>query len=190
MKEDSGAVKPTNFHRIVVRFPRYDIKIVVDEPGNAMRAKFPTAPKIWRMRIPAYRLVVQLRMCRGMFGHITDVPNRRCPNQTKIALDFIRDFIEANKVDARSVRVLTPYAANVYLINSMVRLPEYSSLSSMEPATTVDSFQGLEADIAVVVRASGSTPAPAGVDPDARLLPLTSLDAGTPPSSPVAESTG
>lgn len=74
-----------------------------------------------------------------------------CPDQVKLALDFVRDFLWTTEVDGSRVRLLAPYAANVGLINRMVKKSEYALLSSMEPAMTIESFQGRETDIAVVV---------------------------------------
>lgn len=40
--------------------------------------------------------------------------SKRCPDQAKLALDFVQDFLKAKKVDGSRVRVLAPYAANVW----------------------------------------------------------------------------
>jgi len=52
-------------------------------------------------------------------------------------------------IDPKEVAVIAPYAANVKLINSIRR--NYPSLKALADTTTIDSFQGQEISIALVV---------------------------------------
>ncbi|KAM5344517.1 hypothetical protein ACJ41O_013053 [Fusarium nematophilum] len=75
--------------------------------------------------------------------------SKRSPDQVKIALDFVAEFIEAKKVDPARVVIISPYAANVQLVRS--RRARYPALKTMGEAVTVDSFQGHENDVVIVV---------------------------------------
>lgn len=77
--------------------------------------------------------------------------SKRSPDQVKISLDFVLDFVKAKRVEPSRLILLAPYAANVSLINRQLKKPEYSPLAGMQPASTIDSFHGKEGDIAVVV---------------------------------------
>jgi hypothetical protein len=82
--------------------------------------------------------------------------SKRSPDQVKIALDFIVDFVNAKKVDPTSIVILAPYAANVELIRRMRKRPEYVAISAMEPTSTVEGSRGKEGDIAVVVMSTAA----------------------------------
>lgn len=60
--------------------------------------------------------------------------NRR---QVKVALDLIRDFVKATKVSPARIIVITPYKANVGVIESMRKKSDYSIISGMQPAATL-----------------------------------------------------
>lgn len=73
-------------------------------------------------------------------------------DQVKIALDFVLAFVQAKEADPAKIVVIAPYAANVELIRRMKKQGPYSPmLDNMPEPSTVDSFQGQENDIAVVV---------------------------------------
>ncbi|KAK7428202.1 hypothetical protein QQZ08_005268 [Neonectria magnoliae] len=74
------------------------------------------------------------------------------PGQVKVALDFLVDFVKTAKVDPSKVVIISPYKANVAVIERMRKKQSaYSVLESMEEAATIDSFQGREGDIVVVI---------------------------------------
>ncbi|KPM37738.1 hypothetical protein AK830_g8828 [Neonectria ditissima] len=101
---------------------------------------------------PAGTLKPVFLHCEGSRVFVDDMTgSKRSPDQVKIALDFAVDFVKTKKVDAGRIVVIAPYAANVDLIDRMRKKPEYAVLSTMQPATTVDSFQGQENDIALVI---------------------------------------
>lgn len=77
--------------------------------------------------------------------------SRMIRGRVKIALDLIRDFVKATKVDPAQTIVITPYKANLAIIESMRKKSDYSIISGMQPAATVDSFQGREGDVAIVI---------------------------------------
>ncbi|KAF4992306.1 hypothetical protein FDECE_13760 [Fusarium decemcellulare] len=95
--------------------------------------------------------------------------SKRSPDQVKVALNFAAEFVTAKKVDPSRLSVIAPYAANVQVINSWRKKPEYAVLAGMGQAMTVDSFQGQENDIAIVVMGT-STSSGCGFTADAQRL--------------------
>lgn len=90
-----------------------------------------------------------------------NILSKKSPDQVKIALDFIVDFVKTKGVDSSRLIMLAPYSANLKVINEMRALPQYALLSSMQPASTIDSFQGQEEDVAVIVMGTAHpTPRP------------------------------
>ncbi|KAF3070222.1 hypothetical protein CFAM422_006694 [Trichoderma lentiforme] len=77
--------------------------------------------------------------------------SKRNPDQVLNALDFLVDMVKTARISAADIAIITPYAANVELINRRRTRPEHEVLSAMPPAATVDSFQSREADIMVVI---------------------------------------
>ncbi|KAG8408794.1 hypothetical protein J3458_019809 [Metarhizium acridum] len=73
--------------------------------------------------------------------------------QAQIAVALLDQFVRAHRddprVDPANIGIITPYKANVATINR--QLQNYDSLQGVEPATTVDSFQGHEASIMVLI---------------------------------------
>lgn len=75
--------------------------------------------------------------------------------QVKVALDFLVDFVKTAQADPSRVVIISPYKANVAVIERMRKKhSEYSVLQPMEEAATVDSFQGREGDIVVIIMAT------------------------------------
>ncbi|KAK0756463.1 hypothetical protein N5P37_010935 [Trichoderma harzianum] len=77
--------------------------------------------------------------------------SKRNPDQVFNALKFLADMVKTTRISAADIAIITPYAANVELINRRRTRPELEVLSAMPPAATVDSFQGREADIRVII---------------------------------------
>ncbi|KAM0669770.1 hypothetical protein ACQRIU_000165 [Beauveria bassiana] len=79
--------------------------------------------------------------------------SRMNSKQVTIALDAIAGFIRATRVDPARISILSPYAANVAEIKQQLKgRNKYGPiLSSMPSPSTVDSFQGQENDIIVLV---------------------------------------
>lgn len=73
--------------------------------------------------------------------------SKKNPDQVANALDFLTDMVKTTRISAADIAIITPYAANVELINRRRTRPEHEVLSAMPSAATVDSFQGQEADI-------------------------------------------
>ncbi|KAK4071939.1 hypothetical protein Trihar35433_4003 [Trichoderma harzianum] len=76
---------------------------------------------------------------------------KRNPDQVLNALDFLADMVKTARISAADIAIITPYAANVELVNRRRMRPEYEAFSAMPTAATVDSFQGREANIIVFV---------------------------------------
>ncbi|KAM0255907.1 hypothetical protein ACHAQJ_005308 [Trichoderma viride] len=75
-------------------------------------------------------------------------------NQEQInrALGLLSDLVNKASIPASSIAVISPYTANVELFERCRNDPRHSApLLNMPPAATVDSFQGREADIMVVI---------------------------------------
>lgn len=75
--------------------------------------------------------------------------SKRSQHQVKVALDLLSEMVQALNVDVHDVVVIAPYMANVNLINSMSKA--YPSLANLKKATTIDSYQGQESIITLVV---------------------------------------
>lgn len=77
--------------------------------------------------------------------------SKRSLDQVQVALDFIVDFVAAKKVAPSKISIVAPYAANVEIINSLLKRSKYISLQGIPKPSTIDSFQGQENDIIVGV---------------------------------------
>ena len=88
--------------------------------------------------------------------------SKRAPDQVTAALAFIEAFTSTKKVDPKRIFILSPYAGNLPLIQRMLKKnPKYSSsLNSLPEPMTVDSFQGQEHDIVVVIMGTNSKTGP------------------------------
>ncbi|RGP71948.1 DNA helicase [Fusarium sporotrichioides] len=75
--------------------------------------------------------------------------SKRSRDQVTIALDLLNSMVEKLEIDPKDVAVIAPYAANVKLINSMRRI--YPALNALPDAATIDSFQGQESIITLVI---------------------------------------
>ncbi|KEZ43961.1 hypothetical protein SAPIO_CDS4166 [Scedosporium apiospermum] len=119
---------------------------------------------------PPGQLLPVFLHCQGSRVFIDDMTgSKRCPGQVKAALDFATAFVKSKKADAARLAIIAPYAANVQLVGQMVKHPEYSALRAMPPASTVDGYQGGEADIVIVVMGTTSASGP-GFTSDAQRL--------------------
>ncbi|KAI8711430.1 hypothetical protein NCS52_01406400 [Fusarium sp. LHS14.1] len=94
--------------------------------------------------------------------------SKRSFDQVKIALEFAVDLIKSKKVSATQLVVIAPYAANVQIIKSLRK--RYPELEKMQEAMTVDSFQGQENDIAIVVMGTAHPHPGPGFTSDAQRL--------------------
>jgi hypothetical protein len=77
--------------------------------------------------------------------------SKRNPDQVDNALEFLGDLVKKSGIPPSSMAIITPYKANVDLVERRRKDPAHSLLFSMPPAATIDSFQGREADIMVVI---------------------------------------
>ncbi|KAF5004159.1 hypothetical protein FDECE_9373, partial [Fusarium decemcellulare] len=90
--------------------------------------------------------------CKDTFCFINPITlSRSNAKQNKVALAFLSDFVESSNVDPASIMIISPYKSNVDVINRMRKRPQYAPIAAMKDAVTIDSFQGQECDIAVVV---------------------------------------
>ncbi|KAL7904675.1 WD40-repeat-containing domain protein [Trichoderma velutinum] len=93
--------------------------------------------------------------CAGSGFYVNEVTRSGWnPIQSRRALGFICDLVTQTKITPADVFIITPYEANVEYIESERKMPEYSAISSMAPAATVDDFQGRQGNIVVLVMAT------------------------------------
>ena len=91
--------------------------------------------------------------------------SRLSPDQAEAGLNFILGFLnhagrQGEALEPENITVIAPYAANVQCINKLLRSPEYADLAGMAPASTVDSFQGREGDIVVLIMGTNDITGP------------------------------
>ncbi|KPM45180.1 hypothetical protein AK830_g1349 [Neonectria ditissima] len=93
--------------------------------------------------------------CEGSYCVVDEVTgSRKNRGQVEAALGFLCDFVksaELSPAEVAKVVIISPYKANTELIERMRKRPAYTVLSSIPPAATIDSFQGQEGDIVVVI---------------------------------------
>ncbi|KAM0254015.1 hypothetical protein ACHAQJ_006985 [Trichoderma viride] len=77
--------------------------------------------------------------------------SKRNPDQVDNTLEFLSDLVKNSSVSPSSIAIITPYKANAELVERRRKDPAHSLLFNMPPASTIDSFQGREADIIVVI---------------------------------------
>ncbi|RSL42821.1 hypothetical protein CEP53_011993 [Fusarium sp. AF-6] len=95
--------------------------------------------------------------CEGSHCHVEPMTKSKSNrDQVVVALDFILDFISstAGRVEPSQIAIITPYTANMHVIEEVRKGMKYATLASMKPAKTVHSFQGQESDIVVAIMAT------------------------------------
>ncbi|RSL42484.1 hypothetical protein CEP54_015466 [Fusarium duplospermum] len=95
--------------------------------------------------------------CAHSYCHVDPITKSKSNrDQATVALDFILDFISstAGRVRPSQVAIITPYTANMHIIEEVRRDMKYTTLASMKPAKTIHSFQGQESDIVVAIMAT------------------------------------
>ncbi|KAM0285762.1 hypothetical protein ACHAQH_001223, partial [Verticillium albo-atrum] len=96
--------------------------------------------------------------------------SKRSPDQVKVALDLAVELVTSKGIKAEDLVFLAPYAANVELIERLRKGPSYTALADMPDASTIDGFQGREADIVFVVMSTrGPKPGPGFTTDEQRL---------------------
>ncbi|KAK1835642.1 P-loop containing nucleoside triphosphate hydrolase protein [Podospora conica] len=69
--------------------------------------------------------------------------------QVEITLELLSSFVQETGYSAKGIVGISPYKPNVALANAL--LPKHPALAAMPPFKTVDSFQGLEGEMSVVI---------------------------------------
>ncbi|KAH8667820.1 AAA domain-containing protein [Ilyonectria robusta] len=78
--------------------------------------------------------------------------SKRSPDQVRAALEFLCDFVQTNSaVDPAQILIPSPYKAMIETITSMRKKPECMAINKVRPASTIDSIQGQEGDMVVVI---------------------------------------
>ncbi|KAL5083608.1 hypothetical protein Trisim1_001302 [Trichoderma cf. simile WF8] len=115
---------------------------------NYIQEKYPTGTPS-----PEGKLLPVFIHTPGARVHTDDTTgSKKSVDQVTIALDFMVDLVKSKKIDPSKLVVISPYAANVELLDRMLRKnAAYEALKGIPPASTVDSFQGQENDIIFVV---------------------------------------
>ncbi|KAG8408017.1 hypothetical protein J3459_018283 [Metarhizium acridum] len=81
----------------------------------------------------------------------------RSPDQVRVALKLLVDFVERFGARPQDMVIISPYSANISTIEKLRKIAEFIALKPMRPAATVDSFQGQEGDIVVIMGTTSST---------------------------------
>lgn len=76
--------------------------------------------------------------------------SKRSPDQVTVALDLAVDMVKAG-IDPNKIRFVSPYSANVEVMRRLRKKPKYECLSAIPAPSTVDSYQGQEHDIIILV---------------------------------------
>ncbi|KAM3447389.1 hypothetical protein MY3296_008784 [Beauveria thailandica] len=95
--------------------------------------------------------------------------SRMNSEQVTIALNAVAGFIEASRADPARISILSPYAANVAEIKQQLKEAQYEPIRGMASPSTVDSFQGQENDIIVLVMGTTVASGPGFTADPARL---------------------
>lgn len=86
--------------------------------------------------------------------------SKQCPVQVIAALDIALNLVKEG-VKPGKITILSPYEANVKLAARYRQGPKYTALLEMDPASTVNAFQGQENDIVIVIMGTSfPTPGP------------------------------
>lgn len=90
--------------------------------------------------------------------------------QVKVGLGLVADFVNEKKVDPARIAIIAPYRANIAQIKHMRKtIPAYAALSAMPEASTVESFQGRENDIIIVIMGTTALRGPGFTNKEQRL---------------------
>jgi hypothetical protein len=93
----------------------------------------------------------------------------RSPDQAKVALELLVDFVKGSAARPQDIVVISPYRANVDIIERLRKRHQFTALQSMRPAATVNSFQGQECDTAVIVMGTTTFSGPGFTSDEQRL---------------------
>ncbi|KAF4446455.1 putative ATP-dependent helicase C29A10.10c [Fusarium austroafricanum] len=74
-----------------------------------------------------------------------------CQEQDSYALTFLVGLITNSAIDPAQIVILTPWLANATLIERKRGQKNYRLLKNIQETTTIENFQGKEADIVVIV---------------------------------------
>ncbi|PHH81078.1 hypothetical protein CDD80_3360 [Ophiocordyceps camponoti-rufipedis] len=126
-----------------------DIDLPRHAPGRAletfMKGKFPDLESETGLLLP---ICVHVQGTKCLKDRVTSA--FRNEEMVRKALDLLVELVEGSSVNASHLVAVSPYKADVALINEIVESePEYAALSTM-PATNSDSFHGREGDIVCV----------------------------------------
>lgn len=72
-------------------------------------------------------------------------------DQIHAALDFYADFVQTKKVNPADLLIVSPYGAIIEILPGWLKRPEYVALEGMRPPSTIDSIQGQEGVMVVVI---------------------------------------
>ncbi|KAI2468586.1 hypothetical protein F4781DRAFT_443454 [Annulohypoxylon bovei var. microspora] len=91
--------------------------------------------------------------CEGTKVSVDKITSsKKSYDQVTVALDFVADLVRTTEVKASRAIILAPYAANVKLIQKLLKPRKYTdSLSGMDQPSTIDGYRGQEKDITIIV---------------------------------------
>ncbi|TEA21718.1 DNA-binding protein SMUBP-2 [Colletotrichum sidae] len=116
------------------------------ELEDFIQAKYPDIERPPKGKfLPVFIDCVGSIVVRDQFG------TKRSRDQVKVALEFAADFVQSKGIDPAKITILSPYMANVRLLGQELKEAKYACLKGLPQASTIDSFQGQENDIIIVV---------------------------------------
>ncbi|KHN99768.1 uncharacterized protein MAM_02621 [Metarhizium album ARSEF 1941] len=96
------------------------------------------------------------------------------PDQVAVALRLLVEFVKICGARPEDLVVISPYSANINTIEQLRKRREFAGLQPMRPAATVDSFQGQEGTIVMVIMGTTVSSGPGHTCDEQRLNVLLS----------------
>ncbi|KAK1983080.1 P-loop containing nucleoside triphosphate hydrolase protein [Colletotrichum cereale] len=90
--------------------------------------------------------------CEGTSVFVNpETKSKRSADQVKVALDFALKFVRAKAVDPSRLVILGFYNDNVQLVERWRKRDAWKELAGMPSASTIDSYQGQENDVVILI---------------------------------------
>ncbi|KAH0598380.1 hypothetical protein MHUMG1_03678 [Metarhizium humberi] len=124
---------------------------------------------------PAGKLLPVFVHCEGSQSSQDEFSgSTRNPGQVTLGLKILVNFIKSSGARPQNMVIISPYLANVGTIEKFRKRPEFAALKPMRPTATVDSFQGQESDIVMIIMGTTASSGPGFTSDEHRLNVLLS----------------
>lgn len=120
---------------------------------------------------PAGSLFPVFVHCAGSHVVVNPVSkSKESRDQTRVAVELAVGLVKSKGVDPTKIAFICPYKANVEIMSNMLKQGEASEvLKGIQQPATVDSFQGQENDIIIVVMGTNTASGPGFTTSEKRL---------------------